>query len=247
MDYDKGTLLWYWFENWIVVGGFSVTFAVTAMVAVRSSWAPRGLLVKTLMAVAALAVLPLTLIRLELGDAVPEDLVSEELMVGYLSLAGAVGSLVIGIPYLIAVRRLADAKWRQFTLPQYTKATAGCEYFRNYMMQGTFAEPQATAIAAALEELPPILEAIRASREPKSRRAREARRNFQQGLRRYISGARDAHRLFREFEKGSIDRAVWEHTSQPTRDAIAARVSSSILQGTEEMAKANAYFKSTHR
>ena len=110
MNYDEGTLLWYWFENWIVVRGFAVTLPVTVMVAVRSSWGIRGLLAKTIMAVAALAVLPLTLIRLELSDAVPEDLVTEELMVGYLSLAGAVDSLVIGIPYLIAVRRLADAK-----------------------------------------------------------------------------------------------------------------------------------------
>jgi len=62
MNYDEGTLLWYWFENWIVVGGFAVALVLTVVVAARSSWAPRGLLVKTLMAVAALAMLPLTLL-----------------------------------------------------------------------------------------------------------------------------------------------------------------------------------------
>ena len=247
MNYDEGTLLWYWFENWIVAGGFAVTLVLTVIVAVRSSWAPRGLLVKTLMAVAALAVLPLTLIRLELRDAVPEDLATEELMVGYLSLAGAVGSVILGIPYLIAVRRLSDARWRQIALPQYTKAAAGCEHFRSYMVKGSFAEPQSTAIAAANEELPPILKAISTSREPRSRQAREARRDFQRGLRRYVFGAKYATRLFAEFEKGSIDRAVWEQTSQAARDAIAVRVSSRILRGSEDMAKANAYFKSTNR
>jgi len=166
--------------------------------------------------------------------------------VGYLRLAGAVGSVMVGMPYLIAVRRLSDVRWRPIAFPQYTKAAAGCEHFRSYMVKGSFAEPQTTAIAAANEELPPILKAITARREPRSRRAREARRDSQRGLRRYVFGAKYTTRLFAEFEKGSIDRAVWEQTSQAARDAIAARVSSRILRGTEDMAKANAYFKTTN-
>ena len=38
IDFQKGTLLWYWFENWIVVGGFAVALVIALLVVARSGW-----------------------------------------------------------------------------------------------------------------------------------------------------------------------------------------------------------------
>ena len=32
ITYEKGTLFWYWYEDWIVVGGFAVALVVAAWV-----------------------------------------------------------------------------------------------------------------------------------------------------------------------------------------------------------------------
>jgi hypothetical protein len=65
IDHEKGTLLWYWYEDWIVVGGFAAALVIAAWVTIRNGWSAGGLLMKTLMAAAAvLAALPLTLVRL---------------------------------------------------------------------------------------------------------------------------------------------------------------------------------------
>ena len=242
MNYEEGTLLWYWFENWILVGGFAVTLVVTVLVAGRSSWGLRGLLLKAVMVAAVLVVLPLTLTRMGINIATLSDLTA-----GYLSLAGVLGSLVVGIPYLVAVRRITEAKWEHRVAPLYRTAAWDCDHFRSNMVQGFLPEPQTTAIAVVLEELPRILKAIRANPEPKSARAREAGRNFERGLRGYISGAKLADQLFKQSQEGFADRVIWERASQDARDTIAAHISSEILPATEDMAKAIAYFKPRNR
>ena len=42
MNYENGTLLWYWFESWVVVGGFVVAVVVALLVAGRSGWGIGG-------------------------------------------------------------------------------------------------------------------------------------------------------------------------------------------------------------
>ena len=99
MDYEEGTLLWYWYANWIVVAGFAMALVLAVLVVAKSGWGTGELFLKIAMVVAVLAVLPLTLVRVGMNPTFEDDTT-----VGYLSLAGVVGSLVVGLSYLIATR-----------------------------------------------------------------------------------------------------------------------------------------------
>ena len=92
LTYEQGTLLWYWFEYWLVAFGLVSTVLLTILVVVRSDWDVRNLLPIVLMVVMVLAVLPLALIRLG-----AEITVVSDYTVGYLSLFGVVGSMIVGI------------------------------------------------------------------------------------------------------------------------------------------------------
>ena len=96
MNYTEGTALYYWFENWLVVIGFAVSLALALWIASVTGWRIGGLLMKTLMAAAVLAALPLTLLRVGMDISVSDDLT-----VGYLSMGGVLGSLVLGPLYFL--------------------------------------------------------------------------------------------------------------------------------------------------
>jgi len=238
VSYEQGTLLWYWFENWIVVGGFAVAVMVAVLVAARSSWGIRGLLFKALMLVAAGATLPLTLIRLGLDITVSVD----ALTMGYLSLAGAGGSLVVGLSCLLGPRRLTNEEWARSFAPQYRNVAMVCDHFDSKNDQNASGEEQMTAMALVLTEFPPILKAIQASKL-RSRGARRARRSFEKAIRRYLSTAKLGNQLFEELQKGVADYATWESTSRAARERIMSRISSRLVPARQDLAKARAYFE----
>ena len=66
IDYADGSLLAFWYDSWIVLVGFGVALMLAVIVLARASWNQGGLVLKTVMVVAVLAVLPLTLIRVGL-------------------------------------------------------------------------------------------------------------------------------------------------------------------------------------
>ena len=103
VNYADGTLLWYWFEWWLVVPGFVATLLLAVLVTSRSGWGSGALLLKTLMIAGVSAALPLTLVRLGMNISV-----SDEDTIGYLSLAAVIGSVVVGIAYLTGTRRRGE-------------------------------------------------------------------------------------------------------------------------------------------
>ena len=240
ITYEEGTLLWYWYENWIVVGGFAVALVVAAWVTARSGWGAGGLLIKGLMAAEVLAALPLTLVRL----AVDID-VSDDSTLGYLSLAGAIGSLVIGLPYLVISWPLKDETWAERITPAYKTAAGVCAYYHSKMTEETLAEEQMTAISLVIQELPPALKAIRVNSWPRSSEARRVRKGIERALRDYISSARLAMSLFAGLPQRHLAPATWESTSRNARSTIVARVSSEISIARQDMAEAEAYFNPT--
>ena len=240
ITYEEGTLLWYWFEDWIVVGGFAIALVVSVWVTARSGWGAGGLLLKGLMIAAVLAVLPLTLARL----GVDID-VSDDSTLGYLSLGGAIGSLVIGLPYLVISRPLKDEAWVTRIMPAYRTAAGVCAHYHSKMTVDTLAEEQMTAISLVTQELPPVLKAIQVNSWPRSSEARRVRRGIERALRDYISSAKLAMSLFAELPRRHPDTVVWESTSRDARSAIVARISLETSAARQNMADATAYFNPT--
>ncbi len=239
IDYEKGTLLWYWYEDWIVVGGFAVALVMAVWVMGRSSWSVGGLLMKALMAAAVLAALPLTLVRLEVAIDVSA--------LGYLSLAGAASSLAMELTYLVAFRRLRDEAWVKRVAPAYRTAPGVCQHYVSKMTVETLAEEQMTAISLVVRDLPPLLKEIRANPEPRSSEARRARRRVERALRTHISSSKQATSLFEKLPQRYLAPATWESTSRNARGTIVARVSSGISKARQDMAEAEAYFNPTVR
>ena len=99
VNYADGTLLWYWFEWWLVVPGFAASLLLAVLVTSRSGGGSGAWLLKTLMIAGVFAALPLTLVRLGMNISV-----SDEDTIGYLSLAAVIGSVAVGIAYLIRSR-----------------------------------------------------------------------------------------------------------------------------------------------
>jgi hypothetical protein len=105
IDYADGSLLAFWYDSWIVLVGFGVALLLAVIVLARASWNQGGLVLKTVMVVAVLAVLPLTLIRVGLKLAITNFEAP-----GYLSLAGTAVALVVGISYMLR-------DWRRLRQP----------------------------------------------------------------------------------------------------------------------------------
>ncbi|MEE8443311.1 MAG: FHA domain-containing protein [Dehalococcoidia bacterium] len=96
-----------WYDSWLVIVGCVVALVLTVLVSARSSWQTEGLLLKTVMVLAVVVTLPLTMIRLEIN---PQD---PTVVVGYLSIAGVIVSLVVGLPYLLMPSRFARIARRE--------------------------------------------------------------------------------------------------------------------------------------
>ena len=104
MEINYTGFLAFWYNSWIVLLGFTGALGVTVLMMGRGGWGSGALLLKTLMVVALLAALPLTLMRLGM-DLAMRDVV----LVGWLSVLGVagslvVGSLIVGLPYIYARR-----------------------------------------------------------------------------------------------------------------------------------------------
>ena len=99
LNYADGSLLSYWYDTWLVVVGSGVTLALAVLVVARANWRNVGLLLKLASVSAALAVWPLTLMRLGIGFAGNEE------ALGYLSIGGVITGIVVGAPYLYLASR----------------------------------------------------------------------------------------------------------------------------------------------
>ena len=168
--YERGTLLWYWFEYWIGIGGSLLALGVAFLVVIRSGWGLGGMLLKVWMLAAVVAALPLTLARLGVTVPLPRNLAPpDDLTVGYLSLGGVVGALLVGLPYLFNSNRLKDDEWLQRVGPLYQAAALVCDHFSLTLAQNPLIVEQMTATDLVLEELPSKLKEVRASPKPRSR------------------------------------------------------------------------------
>jgi len=95
INYAEGTVLAFWYDTWLVLVGFVVALALAIMVMTRGSWRGTGLAINSVMVLAVLAGLPLTMLRIGIDIAV-----TNYDAVGYISLVGAAVALVVGLPYL---------------------------------------------------------------------------------------------------------------------------------------------------
>ena len=167
-SYEQGTLLWYWFEYWFVAFGMFTTLLLAVLVAVRSTREPRDLLPSFFMVAAVLAALPLTFIRLGVDIAS-----ANHLTVGYMSLAGVLGSIVVGIPQLIGIGCVSDKKWKDRTSEEFKMTETICDYFDGMISEVSLATEECSrATLLAAEKLPPILHLITTYPDPRTRGSR---------------------------------------------------------------------------
>ena len=197
------------------------------------------------MVAAVAGVLPLTLTRLGVVFSLPYENIafSADLMVGYASLAGVAGSLVLGLPYLVGSGRLTDQPWSRRVSPVYSAAAAVCENYRMRMARSTLASDQMTAVRLVLIDLPSQLQAVKANPGPRSSAARKAKRDLERALRKYLSSARSSEELFDEMQKRIGDTTQWERVSRAARDSFVSGMSSDIASAQRDMAKAGAFFE----
>ena len=251
LNHENGSPLWYWSEYYLVVGGFTVSAMAAALVAVRSGWGLGGLLVKSVTAMAVLATLPLTLLRLGVDISVPDEIsitvaqstvaLSGQEALGYLSWAGAGWSIAVGLAYLAVFKGIKDEEWVHRVAAHYRRTAMSAAYVLEKMGQNTTAGDQQTALALVLEEFPRVLDVVRNSPMPRSAKARRAKKNFEKALGTYISSAKWGNRLFEQSRVGAADHMVWERSSRAARATIVAQVSASLWEAREDMAKAGAY------
>ena len=245
LSYEQGTLLWYWFEYWLVAVGFVSTVLLMVLVVVRSDWSVRDALPTVLMLVAVLAVLPLALMRLGVEITVVSDYT-----VGYLSLFGAVGSMIVGIPRLMGMGSLTDREWKGRTSEAFETADTICDYVSSVLDEGSFGvEERKRATLLAMEKLPPILHLIKAYPDPKSPRALRARRDFQRALEKFIAASKLARQLFIDWDRGVENirlRLTSERAGLEGIDKRRAQVAAGFSLAAEDMAKTRSFFLDQH-
>ena len=241
LTYEQGTLLWYWFEYWLVAFGLVSTVLLTILVVVRSDWDVRNLLPIVLMVVMVLAVLPLALIRLG-----AEITVVSDYSVGYLSLFGVVGSMIVGIPRLMGMGSVTDKEWKGRTSEAFETADTICDYVSSVLDEGSFGmEKRKRATLLAIEKLPSVLHLIKSYPDPKSPRALRARRDFQRSLEKFIATSKLARQLFIDWDRGSEHIRLRLTSEQAGLEGIAkrrAQVAAGFSSAAEEMAKTRSYF-----
>ena len=254
-NFEQGTLLWYWFEEWLVVVGFVVALLLAVLVVAKSGWAKGDRQINAIMLVAVLAALPLTLMRLGIDIGMLSDSTA-----GFTSLAGVVGSLVVGLPYLVGVGSLTDEEWEERTLDRFRLAETVCDHFSLTMAKHVatawtkvsaaerdlVVKEELSAAYQVIEKLSSTLQAVKTYPEPRSAEARRARRSFESALSRYISPAKLAERQLMDSQKlaehvayGVIsERNATERMAKPR-----TRIFSKISLAQEDLARAKAYFR----
>ena len=240
-SYEQGTLLWYWFEYWFVAFGMFTTLLLAVLVAVRSTREPRDLLPSFFMVAAVLAALPLTFIRLGVDIAS-----ANHLAVGYMSLAGVLGSIVVGIPQLIGIGCVSDKKWKDKTSEEFKMTETICDYFDGMINEVSLATEECSrATLLAAEKLPPILHLITTYPDPRTRGARRAKRDFERTLKKYISGSKLMQQLLVDLDKGAENirlRLVPARTVTAEIAKHRTRVSTEISSVSAHRARARVYF-----
>lgn len=241
LDYAQGTLLWYWFEYWLVAFGLVSTVLLTILVVARSDWDTRNLLPIVLMFVAVLAILPLALMRLGVEITVVSDYT-----VGYISLFGVVGSIIGGIPRLMGIGSVTDNEWKDRTSEALGMAVTICDYVSSVLDEDSFGmEDRKQATLLAMEKLPPVLHLIKNYPDPKSPEALRARRDLQRALEKFIATSRLARQLFIDWDKAVENIRLRLTSEQAGLEGIAkrrAQVAAGFSTAVEDMAKARSYF-----
>ena len=97
LDLVAGTPLWDWYYSGASFVGFMITVVSGAMVVGLGSWRAGGIFFKTLICGASVAAMPLGLASMGLNMAI-----SDPELVSIVSIVGVGGSVVLGVPYLIA-------------------------------------------------------------------------------------------------------------------------------------------------
>ena len=224
LSFENGTLLWYWYEYNVVIGGFLAAVLVAVFCTFRRPWNKVGLLFKLLLLAAAVSALPLTLDRLGV-----DVLALEQSTAGVLSLFGVGFALVLGLPYFYLSGRLSDPELAGFLSPHFRTTEMAGRYFQGKLDPHISWGEQSTAIALLLSELQPIAEAVKAAR-PRSIAGRLARRSFSKGLKKYLAVARSCERLFRESQSKVDDRSALEGVTRDSRREIANRASRELAE-----------------
>ncbi len=94
VNFDVG-ILRFWYDTWLVLAGFAVALVLAVLVVASSRWSGPGLLLNTVMVLAVLAGLPMTMTRLAIDTGI-----TDYDPVGFMSLIGSVIALVVGLVYL---------------------------------------------------------------------------------------------------------------------------------------------------
>ena len=245
LNYEQGTLLWYWFEYWLVAFGFVFTVLLTVLVVVKSDRDVRNVPPIVLMSVAVLAVLPLALMRLGV-----EITVASDYTVGYLSLFGVVGSMIVSIPRLLGMGSVTDKEWKGRTSEAFETADTICDYVSSVLDEDSFGmEERKRATLLAMEKLPPILHLIKVYPDPKSPRALRARRDFQRALEKFIATSKLARQLFIDWDRGIENirlRLTSEQAGLEGIDKRRAQVATGFSLAAGDMAKTRSYFLDQH-
>lgn len=146
--FAHGTVLWYWYDEWIVAGALGAMLLLTLFILARLSWSKVVSLGAKIIAVLATVVAALVVIDRAGGHL---NFVAPQAM-GYGTMAGAVLTLGIGIATLLMTRTRASAEPRAFAdgvTPQESSAGGTVQMTRPSPGQGiTPVEGTATAFAA---------------------------------------------------------------------------------------------------
>ena len=235
--FQSDTLLWYWYEYYLALGGLVVSTLVITWTLFRTPWTFLGVLPRVLLLVAAVATVPLALARLGVATQALDATDS-----GLLSLAGTATALVLGVPFLLFARRISTPQLVD-SLSMHSQAVKRLfDYFDTKLDPATTSNEQMTAIALLLTELPRILKAT-SSLRPLSLAGRRATGSLKKAIRGYISGATSLDNMFQEIRKSVMDMDAADGTTRPTRKAIAERIAPTLKSARRSLDKTANYLE----
>ncbi len=220
--FQSDTLLWYWHQYYLALGGLVVSALVLTWALFRTPWTLMGVLPRVLLLGAAAATVPLALTRLGVETQVLDVTDS-----GLLSLMGTGTALVLGVPFLLLAGRIGTPELVDSLKEQWEAVRRLFDYFDTKLDSATTSNEQMTAIALLMTELPRILKAT-SSLRPRSLAGRRATGSLKKAISSYISGATSLDNMFQELRKGVMDVDAADGTTRPIRKAIAERISPTL-------------------